>query len=214
MNAIRQVQAFQGLDGQLHTSERAALLASISHVTGITVVELEEIVVPHLATLLPLLSKLTDPRHVTRPAPAVMQTEGLPPEEADLSSVAIQDVDIGDLRVGQIIETLDGTKCPMDVRIDELTEEEGQPMVRGTFMFGEKEATSLERITIAAEDVIRVVAQPEERMTLSEAKATLEMIEAKPSLGLADEQPVLDHKRRILLHRRIEQLEMGTDNAE
>jgi hypothetical protein len=65
-------------------------------------------------------------------------------------------------------------------------------------------------------EITRILKQPEELLTLEEAKADLEAIDN--DLGAAAQEggsttlTPLDHKRRILLHRRIAEIE-ATEGA-
>ena len=110
-------------------------------------------------------------------------------------------IEFTDLRVGQIIELF------ADYRgiIRELGPEEQLPVF---IALADKNGEFPEHwnVQCGPEEISRVVEQPEDRMPLEEAKKALEELEAH---DFAKDGPLspLDHKRRILLHRRIEQLE-------
>lgn len=137
-------------------------------------------------------------------SPATSETNTYPAPSWGSAS----DLGIDDLRIGQIVEidVEDGPDVPYTMDIEQITcDNEPQPLIIGHVSDCKGLQIGDNRITCHIDDIKRIVTQPEERLGLGAAKE---------ALALLDQQDILDgaeHKRRILLLRRIEQLE--TDNG-
>lgn len=117
---------------------------------------------------------------------------------------AAADISIDDLREGQIVEidVEDGPDVPYTMDIEQITcDNEPQPLIIGHVSDCKGLQIGDNRITCHIDDIKRIVTQPEERLGLDTAKAALAILDAEDVLT-----PPM-HKRRILLLRRIEQLE-------
>lgn len=210
---VRRVDSWEAKDGSLHRSERGALVASVafalngqgtSDLPPWTIEDVERSIVPNVDALLILLPRLSDPRNrAAQPSPTPVETAMQ--DEGDMllftdEGVAREVIDRDDLRDGQLVEMIDGSEVVIyALGCDNLP----QPVIQPTGEDGGPGTTYL-----PVDDIVRVLKQPEELMEREEAENTLCALDVRA--GNAGLSP-LDHKRRILLHRRIEQLEREAD---
>lgn len=204
---IKKVEKYQSNDGTIHDTERGAVIRSLEVMLGY---EMTRRLVDNLTEATALIRLLNEPRNQL---PRAMPPEKAPADEAidtrTFEDVPLQDegdlignVDVGDLRAGQIVQLTSG----WSMLIDAITGDDKRPMIEGSAV-SDDGSHHLARMSAPADSVSQVFYQPEDLMDIDAAQSTLAAIEAQ-------EEPLspLDHKRRILLNRRIELLRSESDD--
>jgi hypothetical protein len=241
MCKVKTVQMWEASNGQMVKTERQAVLISIAHLIGCSVETVRKSIEPKAGELTNLLYQLQEPRNrLTRAAEqlrlATEEERAIPMEPIDtrtledinpeppvdagtLNDIRAEGVDPGDLRCGQVIECTFHGGAIGHVRIDGMnlddTDDGKVPYVIGPiFLDGLKNepAVDMPRASVQLHEILRIVQQPEDRMDLVTAQDELDRLEARmtsddDNRGLSP----MDHKRRILLNRRIAQLRSEND---
>jgi hypothetical protein len=227
----------------MHGSEREAIRVSILHLLNdgrkpeneafakmggfFRLSDLDQIE-KHLPILLPLFSRLTDPRnsrplagktatHIvtddidTRTLHDVTDVDASPltidatADEPPIEWGAGADIDINDLRPGQWVESTDANDEPLVIEITDITcDNQPEPLIIGWIVLDGEPLKDMPQAMGHLDMIKRVVSQPEDRMTLTAAREALDRLDGTdmPAEGTADR-----HKQRVLLLRRIAQLE-------
>lgn len=214
---IKKVSMWKAANGSLHENERDAILVSICHVLGKPLPFVINEIELRLDKLMPLFSQLMDPRN--QPPKATLRDEGdslesppllIPADEQSIDQQlegvtgvertphwgAAEDIDPLDIRIGQVIEIDDDAFGRGEILIEDFTD---------TVVSGQLQSNDLEfnagPIDVALDKIVRIVKQPEELLDIIQARSQL------ASLDMENGNSPFDHKRRILLNRRIAELE-------
>lgn len=231
-----QINAFRSEDGSIHLTEGAALRADVLHLLQLTAKEgdvppeLVLLISDHglavieqcLGRLLPLLNRLSDPRNKApqpeqpkKPAPVVQEASIEAPRAETLadadphSRIVYVDeeypaIDPSELRVGQLAlvhyPNLDGNG-EVDSFMAVITDVDENGMV--TFL--KQDTPKGWQQPCDPSFIARIVHQPEDMLLLEPAKEELAKLPSDPDMTTSEGR--LAHTRRILLLRRIAQLE-------
>jgi hypothetical protein len=213
---VKRVNGWSAKDGSIHPTEREALISSIGTVIDeampLTLSRwVLTAIIATVPTLMPLLIRLQEPRNAP-PRPATREPMR---DEGDLLAIdatadapplewgASHDIDVNDLRPGQLVE-----------------EEDGRTLIIGQIICDNQPEPIIEiapgdddefKSYVPCSSVRRIIAQPEELLDLDAARALL--AELEEGVSPADEV-ALNHKRKILLHRRIAELEKESTNGQ
>jgi hypothetical protein len=230
---IKKVERFQADDGSLHETERAAIIANLVSLLGSD--EIVVRIVAKLSRVQALLRQLSEPRNQRpaheepRPVSRGTEEEERRYEEAQGTTMVVdrnqidtatETITIDDLRPGQMLE-LDITdygaasqpeyRSFMHAILDHI---DYQEIAMGNDGIAVRQIVNGVPLThwnalFKVSEITRILKPPEELLTLEEAKADLEAIDKE---GGSTTLTPLDHKRRILLHRRIAEIE-ATEGA-
>lgn len=238
MNIVKKMEAWKAADGSIHETERKAILASIEHIInqqklgyggdhGVSSINVRQIEAA-LPELMPLFTRLMDPRNREQPVRLATEEErAIPmepidtrtfedmrdsgdmlvaaaPGEAINEALAPGDVDPGDLRVGQVVTFGDGLFEGIIREID--PEEKDGLCVFISYNINGAPPPDEFNAMVRYEEITAILKQPEDTMDLETAQDTLDRLEACMTEGGEATHDPLTHKRRILLNRRIEQL--------
>lgn len=215
---MRKIDAFEGLDGRLYRDERECLVADLAHklaeckVLSLGGVSLPSAVAERIANNLPdmwpILTRLNEPRNQKAPAIQKAIDEDAHP---DIEAAPVQQLDDESIH-GSATEILEEAARPLrhELRVGQQIEDDSG-IIATVQGFGADEhgdvIMALHNVTgfeyhYRLEEIKRVVTQPEDNMDRQEAQEALDAINA-----IEGELSPLDRTRRILLHRRIEQLD-------
>ena len=223
---MRKIDAFIAEDGTIHTTEGAALRADVLHLLSNTALTMKlvpanvqlvtevglAVIENSLGKLLPLLQRLDDPRNkVIPPQPVAREGSEAPVQQADRVELAdnhpvpsyvdemLPDIDPSELRIGQVVQMANEAI----VTIDDITTIGAADVSAFLSTFEGTEAGISG--TYQVEDIVKVLNQPEELMDYADAVEALSELPSEPDMATREGR--LSHTRRILLLKRIEELE-------
>ena len=226
---MKKYDGYQADDGSLHSTEREALIADlayifkrnpIGHFDPITKRDFEitvaKAIADNVSPVLTILRQLSEPRNAPpkKPEPPV-KLEDIGQTIADEGELEHDEtfqmnIDPGDLRDGQIIRLSPEAKR-LDPTVSDYVDEGEWRIIH----VSDDNGVSLELTGHAMEAMINVdftfiaavLYQPEELMTLEEAKTLVDRLGDDGLRNLDDPMGRLNHRRLILARKRIHDLE-------